>query len=84
MNDDELARATTDALLDAVGTVFGLAGDTKMPARAILIYEVLDEDGGRKFDWVATTDLGLTDIIGMSHAVRQSATAYLLDEGGED
>lgn len=71
-------RETTDALLECVAKVAAITGQTYLPTSALLVYQGITEDGDQKVDYVVTESLGLTDLIGLAHFVREDAIDDLL------
>lgn len=84
LDRDQLVQETTDRVLACVGDILGLAGVTgKVPVRAVVVYEVLNSDGGAEIDFVGTASMGATDVIGFGHFLREAATADLLDDDAD-
>lgn len=80
----DAAQATTDRILSCVGDMLGFAEiEGRLPSRAVIIFETLDEDGDAAVDYVATKGMSLTDVIGMSHFLREAATGELFDPSDE-
>lgn len=81
----DAAEATTDRLLACVGDVYAISDITgRLPSRAVLIFEALDEDGDPAVDYVATKGMTLTDLVGMGDFLREIAMTGLFAPDDEE
>lgn len=79
MSDEQIIQETTDVLLSAVDSILDTAGvGPRFVQHALIIYEVLDEDGNPKVDYVCTNTLSSTNIIGLADFAREATLAELL------
>lgn len=81
--DDRLVAEATERILACVGDLIASVDGAGIPSRAVIVYEVLTEDGDAAVNYVATSSMVTTDILGFARFLDGAAISALLSPDEE-